>query len=110
MQLHPPSSVHPAMRGCLQVLPALPARQDHRYDDSRRDPAADRVPADWRNKILHARMNRGDQVLMGSDVAPGRFEQPKGFSVSIQIHKPEGRQSASFAPCRKNGEVQMPMA
>jgi PhnB protein len=28
-------------------------------------PAADHVPAEWRNKIMHARLTVGDQVLMG---------------------------------------------
>ena len=35
-------------------------------------PAADQVPAEWRAKILHARLTIGDQVLMGSDAQPAR--------------------------------------
>ena len=51
-------------------------------------PAADQVPAEWRGKILHARLNIGDQVLMGSDAPPDRFQKPQGFSVNIQVKEP----------------------
>ena len=51
-------------------------------------PAADQVPAEWRSKILHARLTIGDQVLMGSDAPPARFQKPQGFSVNIQVKKP----------------------
>ena len=33
-------------------------------------PMAEQVPAEHRNKVLHARMTVGDQVLMGSDTPP----------------------------------------
>src|ERR1700686_3822950 len=45
-------------------------------------PAAEHVPAEWRSKIMHARLIVGDQAVMGSDAPPGRYEEPKGFSVS----------------------------
>ncbi len=48
-------------------------------------PAEQHVPPEWRNKILHAYMIVGDQVLMGSDAPPDRYQEPKGFSVSLTI-------------------------
>jgi PhnB protein len=33
-------------------------------------PAADHVPAEWRKKILHARLVLDGTVLMGSDAPP----------------------------------------
>ena len=48
-------------------------------------PLADQVPADWQNKIMHASLTVGDQVFMGGDVAPERYEKPKGFSLSLHI-------------------------
>jgi PhnB protein len=33
-------------------------------------PAAEQVPAQWRKKILHARLIVGDQMPMGSDAPP----------------------------------------
>jgi PhnB protein len=51
-------------------------------------PAEENVPTEWRNKILHARLVVGDEVLMASDVPPERYEEPKGFSVALGIDDP----------------------
>jgi PhnB protein len=51
-------------------------------------PMADKTAADWRQKIMHMRLTVGDQVLMGSDAPPDRFEKPQGFSVSIGVDTP----------------------
>ena len=48
-------------------------------------PLADHVPADWQDKIMHGSVTLGDQVLMGGDVAPERYEEPKGFSLAIHV-------------------------
>ena len=46
-------------------------------------PEAEKVPPEWRKRIMHARLVVGDKVLMGSDAPPDLYEQPKGFSVSL---------------------------
>ena len=51
-------------------------------------PAEGHVPAEWREKIMHARLALGADVIMGSDAPPGHFEQPKGFSVTLQLTDP----------------------
>jgi PhnB protein len=51
-------------------------------------PMEQHVAADWRKKIMHARMTVGDTVLMGSDAPPGRQEPMKGFSVTLNIDEP----------------------
>jgi PhnB protein len=51
-------------------------------------PAASQVPAEWQKKILHTRMAVGNQVLMGSDAPPGRYQKPQGFSVSVSVDDP----------------------
>jgi PhnB protein len=48
-------------------------------------PAASQVPAEWRSKILHARLVVGDSVLMASDAPPDGYSKPQGFSVSLEI-------------------------
>src|SRR5258707_548238 len=47
-------------------------------------PAEQHVPAEWRDKILHARLVVGDAVLMASDSPPGHYQKPQGFTVLIQ--------------------------
>lgn len=48
-------------------------------------PLAGQVPDDWADKVMHGSLTLGDQVLMGADVAPEGYEEPKGFSLSVQI-------------------------
>jgi PhnB protein len=64
-------------------------------------PAADHVQAEWRSKIMHARLVLDDdRVLMGSDAPPGMQEEMKGFSVTLASTsrpKPNGY----FTPWRK---------
>ncbi|MEA2627302.1 MAG: PhnB protein, partial [Candidatus Binatota bacterium] len=71
-------------------------------------PIADQVPAEWRKKILHARLVVGDQVLMGSDAPPDRYEPAKGFSVSIGVNDPAEAERI-FQALSENGTVQMPL-
>ena len=48
-------------------------------------PASCQVPPEWQKKILHARINIGNAVLMASDAPPGRYSKPQGFSVNIGL-------------------------
>jgi len=70
-------------------------------------PAEEQVPAEWRDKILHARLVVGDQALMASDAPPGRYDKPQGFSVSIGLTDlPKAERI--FNALAENGTVQMP--
>ena len=70
-------------------------------------PAAEHVPAEWRNKILYARLVVGDKALMGSDAPPDRYEPMKGFSVTIGIDKPAEAERI-FNALSEKGTVTMP--
>ncbi|HEV2561822.1 MAG TPA: VOC family protein [Rhizomicrobium sp.] len=72
-------------------------------------PAEAHVPAEWRKKIMHARMMLGDTPLMGSDAPPGNYEAPKGFSVSYSVEKPADADRV-FKALSENGNVRMPIA
>ena len=71
-------------------------------------PAEEQVPAEWRNKILHARLIVGDEVLMGSDAPPDHYEESKGFSVTIGVDDPKDAERI-FDALAKNGTVKMPI-
>lgn len=71
-------------------------------------PAAEQTPPEWRGKILHARMTVGDWVLMGSDAPPSRYEQPKGFSVTVSVEDP-AEADRVFQALAENGTVRMPI-
>jgi PhnB protein len=65
--------------------------------------------AEWRSKILQARLVVGDAVLMASDAPPGHYSKPQGFSVSIQIND-TARAEAIFRALADGGTVTMPFA
>jgi PhnB protein len=71
-------------------------------------PMANHMPSEWGKKILHARLVAGGQILMGSDVPPDRYEEPKGFSVSLQINDPAEAERL-FHALAENGKVEMPI-
>ncbi len=71
-------------------------------------PAAEHVPAEWRSKILHARLVIGDAVLMASDAPPDRYEQPKGISVSLGLTD-TAQAERIFQALSEGGTVQMPL-
>ena len=71
-------------------------------------PAAGHVPPEWKKKIMHARLNIGDQVLMASDAPPGHYHQPQGFTVSISIKDPAEAERI-FKALADKGKITMPL-
>ena len=71
-------------------------------------PMAHQVPADWQDKVMHGSITVGGQVLMGGDVAPDRYEAPKGFSLSIQI-KDATEAERIFRELSHAGSMVMPL-
>ena len=71
-------------------------------------PLANQVPADWQDKVMHGSVLVGEQVLMGGDVAPGSYEEPKGFSLSIQI-KSTAEAERIFHELGNDGRVVLPL-
>jgi PhnB protein len=77
----------------------------HTFDGS---PMADKMPAEWRKKVMHARMSIGDKILMGSDPPPDRYQPPQGFSVCVEASAPAEAEHI-FAALAKGGQVHMPI-
>jgi PhnB protein len=71
-------------------------------------PMADQVPADWSDKIMHASLMVGDQVMMGGDVAPDLYEEPKGFSMSLHTGSASDVERI-FRELASGGRVVMPL-
>ena len=71
-------------------------------------PMSEQVPAEWRNKIMHARMTVGGTVLMGSDAPPDHYREPQGFSLSIGTKDP-AEAERMFNELTAGGKVQMPL-
>lgn len=71
-------------------------------------PMADQAPADWSDKIMHGSLTIGDQLVMGADLVPEKYEQPKGISLSLQI-KSTDQAERIFQQLSENGTVVMPL-
>jgi PhnB protein len=71
-------------------------------------PGNSQMSKDSQNQVMHARLQLGDKLLMGSDAPPGRFEPPKGFHVMFGIKEP-AEADRLFGALSANGTVTMPI-
>lgn len=71
-------------------------------------PMADTVPPEWQDKIMHGSLTIGEHVVMGGDVAPDRYEAPKGFSLSVNMQSAT-QADAIFRELATEGRVLLPL-
>lgn len=71
-------------------------------------PMAQHMPPEARGRIAHARLMLGDQLLMGSDAPPGRYEASKGMSVTLGIVGVDEAERV-FQALAEGGTVGMPL-
>ncbi len=71
-------------------------------------PMANETPAELKGKVMHTRLLVGDKVLMGSDAPCGRYNEPKGFSVTLGIETPEEAEKV-FKALSEKGKITMPI-
>ena len=77
-----------------------------KYGDS---PMADQTPADLKDKVMHARLQAGDAVIMGADSPPQMgFHGNHGFSVAIGVTDPAEAERI-FNALSQGGQVHMPL-
>jgi PhnB protein len=70
-------------------------------------PAAAQVPAEWHDKVLHARLEIGRQVLMGMDAPPPRYAKPQGIFVTLSVATVSEAERV-FNALAEHGRVTMP--
>jgi len=71
-------------------------------------PMEDQTASEWRNKIMHARLSVGDEVLMGSDAPPNCYQEMKGICVTLGIDDPNDAERI-FDALSENGTMQLPI-
>ena len=69
---------------------------------------ASQVPADWQDKVMHGSVTVGGQVFMGGDVAPERYESPRGFSLSLHLDN-TAQAERVFQQLATDGTIVMPL-
>jgi PhnB protein len=72
-------------------------------------PTAKDLSPDMHKKIIHISLVVGDQELTGCDAPADRFQKPQGFSVLLDLQKPE-EVDRIFLAMSEKGTVQMPIA
>jgi PhnB protein len=72
-------------------------------------PMADRVPADWQDKIMHATIAAGDQLIQGMDAPGAHYSKPQGFSLAISTKDPQ-EADRIFNALSEKGTLTMPLA
>ena len=75
------------------------------YGDS---PMAEQTPLEWRDKILHASIARGDQIITGGDAPPESYEKPQGFSLLLNLETAEEAERV-FETLAEKGGIKMPL-
>jgi PhnB protein len=71
-------------------------------------PMEKQAPAGWRDKIMHGSLTIGSQTLNGADVSPDRYEEAKGFSLSLQMRS-EQEAERVFEALAQGGRIVMPL-
>jgi len=70
-------------------------------------PMADKVPVEWRGRIVHATLRLDGVDLMGADVAPDSYEPPQGFAVVLSINGVEKAREL-FGSLAEGGTLRLP--
>jgi PhnB protein len=71
-------------------------------------PPADRVPANWDNKVMHSCFKIGDTQIMASDGDSAEKPGFNGVTLSIQVNN-EAEAERAFNGLSKGGQVKMPL-
>jgi PhnB protein len=72
-------------------------------------PAASQTPPEARDQIIHARLEFGDQALMGCDPPRERFQPAQGFNVLLTVQEPAEAERV-FVALAREGSISMPFA
>ena len=70
-------------------------------------PMAKDAPPEWSSKIVNATLVVGNTRLQGSDSAPGSYESPRGFVITL--NPSEGDAQRLFTELAEGGTVCMPL-
>ena len=71
-------------------------------------PGEAKVPPDWKDAVLHARMNLGGTVLLGADVSPERFQPMRSAYLTLIVDSSK-EADRIYALLKEGGQIFMPM-
>ncbi len=71
-------------------------------------PAPSQVPAEWKDKILHARIDLGGTQLLGADIPPDRFQPMRSAYLSLSFDSSSEAERV-YALLSDGGQIFMPL-
>ena len=66
------------------------------------------IPPDWKNAVLHARIEIGDTMLLGADIPPVRFQPMRSAYLSLMVDSVDEAEKI-YALLSEGGQILMPM-
>jgi PhnB protein len=67
------------------------------------------MPADWKDKVLHARMTLGGTEILGADVPPDRFQPMRSAYLTLTLTT-TAEADRVHALLAEGGQIFMPLA
>ena len=71
-------------------------------------PGASDVPPEWKNAVVHARIELGETVVMGADIPPDRFQPMRSAYLTLLVTSTEEAERI-YALLADGGQIFMPM-
>ena len=71
-------------------------------------PAANHVPEDWKNRIVHATLSLDESEIAGADVPPAEYKKPEGFYLLIEPEDPK-KAEFLFSALSADGQIKIPL-
>ena len=72
------------------------------------NPESSQTPPEWKNAVLHARMEIGDTILLGADVPPERFQPMRSAYLTLMLDS-VAESERIYSLLSEGGEIFMPM-
>ena len=71
-------------------------------------PDASKAPPEWRNAVLHARLELGETVVLGADIPPDRFQPMRSAYLTLMLDGIDESERI-YALLSDGGQIFMPM-
>jgi PhnB protein len=69
---------------------------------------AKNVPPEWRNAVVHARMEIGETMLLGADIPPDRFQPMRSAYLTLIVDSSD-EADRIYDLLKEGGQIFMPM-